>query len=307
MTAAGAATSPACAGDGSVGALVQEQVAAQVTEILRQDRGARHGEEDAVHDLRVAARRLRFLLATYRRVLDRDVTDPVREELRWLGAEVGAARDAQVQRARLIARLEAVPRDLVLGPVRRRAGLELQASARGGLGRLRAALSSPRYYRLLDDLDELAAGLPMTKKAKQPADGTVPSLVGHQLQRVLRAAAAADGTDGDELERALHDVRKAAKRARYAAESAVPVVGRKASRLASRMEDVQDLLGEHQDAVTARTLHRELGAAAHAAGENGFTFGILRAEEDAAARAARTRFPETLRRATTSKVTRWTG
>jgi CHAD domain-containing protein len=107
-------------------------------------------------------------------------------------------------------------------------------------------------------------------------------------------------------EAALHDVRKAAKRARYAAESAVPVAGKKASRLASKMEDLQDLLGEHQDAVTARTLHRQLGAAAHAAGENGFTFGMLWAEEDAAARAARARYPTTLRGATRPKVTRWT-
>ncbi len=290
---------------GSVGALVQEHVAAQVAELLRQDRAARSGDEDAVHDLRVAARRIRSFLATYRPVLDRAVTDPVRDELRWLGAEVGAARDAQVQRARLLARLDAVSRDLVLGPVRRRAGIELQASERRGLGRLRTALSSTRYYRLLDVLDELAAGLPLTVGSTQPADDAVPALVGHQVRRVRRAAAAADAA-GEDREQALHDVRKAAKRARYAAESTVPVVGKHAIRLASRMEDLQDLLGEHQDAVTARTLHRTLGGAAHSAGENGFTFGMLRAEEDAAARAARTRYPDALRRATTRKVTRWT-
>ena len=284
---------------------MQERFAAQVAELLRQDGAARSGDEDAVHDLRVAARRLRSLLATYRRVLDRAVTDPVRDELRWLGAEVGAARDAQVQRARLLARLDAVPRDLVLGPVRRRAGLELQAAARSGLGRLRTAMSSTRYYRLLDDLDELAAGLPLTAVATQPAADAVPALVRRQVRRVRRAAAAVDATGGDR-EQALHDVRKAAKRARYAAESVIPVVGKHATRLAGRMEDLQDLLGEHQDAVTARTLHRALGAAAHSAGENGFTFGMFRAEEDAAARAARTRYPDALRRATASKVTRWT-
>lgn len=290
----------------SVGALVQEQVAAQVTQLLRQDGAARAGDADAVHDLRVATRRLRSLLATYRRVLDRDITDPVRDELRWLGAEVGAARDAQVQRARLLARLDAVPGDFVLGPVRRRAGLELQASARTGLGRLRDALSSTRYYRLLDDLDDLAAGLPLTEKAKQPAAKAVPRLVRRQVARLRRAVTAADAVRDVGREAALHDVRKAAKRARYAAESAVPVAGKKASRLASKMEDLQDLLGEHQDAVTARTLHRQLGAAAHAAGENGFTFGMLLAEEDAAARAARARYPRTLRGATRPKVTRWT-
>jgi CHAD domain-containing protein len=240
-------------------------------------------------------------------VLDRSVTEPLRAELRWLGAEVGVARDAQVQRERVVARLEVLPRDLVLGPVRRRAGLELQAHTRAGLDRLGAALSSTRYYRLLDALDELAAAPPLRPSAGEPDDQVVPGLVGRQVRRVERAAAGVTAAaEGPDREAALHEVRKAAKRARYAAESAVPVAGKHAKRLAGRMEDLQDLLGEHQDAVTGRALHRDLGVAAYTAGENAFTFGVLRAEEDAVARAARTRYPEALRRATSTKATRWT-
>jgi CHAD domain-containing protein len=197
--------------------------------------------------------------------------------------------------------------DLVLGPVRRRSALELQARTRAGLGRLREALSSDRYYRLLDSLDDLAAVPPLTPRADRPDAAALPRLVGRQVRRVRRAADAVPADDGAARDTALHEVRKAAKRARYAAESAAPVIGKPAQRLASRMEELQELLGEHQDAVTARALHRELGAAAYAAGENGFTFGILQAEEDAVVRNVSSRYARVLERATGKKATGWTG
>jgi CHAD domain-containing protein len=103
----------------------------------------------------------------------------------------------------------------------------------------------------------------------------------------------------------LHEVRKSAKRARYAAESAMPVIGRQAKRLAKRMEAVQELLGEHQDSVTSRGVIRELGVAAHLAGENGFTFGLLHEVEHERAERARAAYPEVLRKASRPKVRAW--
>ena len=80
-------------------------------------------------------------------------------------------------------------------------------------------------------------------------------------------------------------MRKAAKRARYAAEAAEPALGKEARRFAKRMKAVQSALGEQHDAVTARGVAREIGIRAHLAGENAFTFGLLqeRADQDAAA------------------------
>ncbi len=291
--------------DGTAGALVQQRVALQVAELTVQDAAARNGDELAVHDLRVAARRLRSLLATYRRVLDRTVTDPVRDELRWLGGETGAARDAHVQRARLLARLDAVPEDLVLGPVRRRVDLELRFHERAGIDRMRCALRSPRHDRLLHALGELGDALPFTDAAQQPAAELVPRVVGRQVRRVEQAARAVDGCAPAGRDAALHEVRKAAKRARYAAESATEVAGSRAVRLMDRMRDLQELLGEHQDAVTARALLRDLGAAAYAAAENGFTFGVLGGLEDVAAAEARAGYPKALWRATRSSTTSW--
>ena len=53
------------------------------------------------------------------------------------------------------------------------------------------------------------------------------------------------------------------------------------------MKKIQSVLGDHQDAVVARGVDRELGIGAHLAGENAFTFGLLYEREDQ--RAARLR------------------
>jgi CHAD domain-containing protein len=74
---------------------------------------------------------------------------------------------------------------------------------------------------------------------------------------------------------ALHQARKSARRARYAAEAASPAVAKKARRFAKQMKKVQSVLGDHQDAVIARQAARDLGIGAHLAGENAFTYGLL--------------------------------
>ena len=96
----------------------------------------------------------------------------------------------------------------------------------------------------------------------------------------------------DHADRALHEVRKAAKRLRYSAETAVPVLGAGAEGLSVRAKAVQQVLGEHQDTVVARQVLRDLGVRAHLAGENGFTFGRLHALEEAHAAAATARYLE---------------
>jgi CHAD domain-containing protein len=87
---------------------------------------------------------------------------------------------------------------------------------------------------------------------------------------------------GPARDTALHEARKAAKRARYAAEAVRPVYGKPARRLVKRLKAVQSTLGDHHDAVVARAAAREIGVHAHLAGENAFSFGLLweRAHED---------------------------
>jgi CHAD domain len=86
---------------------------------------------------------------------------------------------------------------------------------------------------------------------------------------------------GHEHDEQLHEMRKAAKRLRYATEVATPALDTNAKRMVKRVKAVQELLGEHQDSVVARGLLREMGAAAPAEGGNGFAFGWLLRDEQA--------------------------
>jgi CHAD domain-containing protein len=108
-------------------------------------------------------------------------------------------------------------------------------------------------------------------------------------ERVGTAMAAPPGRERDT---GLHEARKAAKRARYSAEAAEPVLGKPAARFRAEMRAIQDLLGEHQDSVVARTTLRRLAAEADAAGEPSFSYGVLYQVERARAAAVEQELPE---------------
>ena len=123
---------------------------------------------------------------------------------------------------------------------------------------------------------------PLLADAARPARKAVPDLLRRDLRRVRkRHRAYLDADTPDRRDRALHEIRKAAKRLRYSAEMAVPVLGARASTLSARAKALQQVLGEHQDSVVARQMLRDLGIRAHLGGENGFTFGRLHALEEA--------------------------
>ncbi len=241
----------------------------------------RAGDQEGVHKLRIAARRLRSALATYAPVLTGDRPARLGEELRWLGSVLAEARDAQVLRDRLAGLVRAQPDELVLGPVLRRIDDELGAAFRTGRSTALKTLSGARYFTLLGDLEAFVAAPPLTARAARPAHQELPWLLRRDLRRVRRRdQRVAEATGREEEDEALHAVRKAAKRLRYAAESADPVLGDDAARLGECAKAMQELLGEHQDTVVARRTVRVIGIQAHRAGESGFTFGRLHALEE---------------------------
>ena len=271
-----------------------------------QDLLLRSGDQEGVHQLRVAARRMRSALATYVPVLPPGSTDELREELRWLGAALAEARDAQVLRKRLTALLEQEPDDLVLGPVRPRLDEELGRQFRQGRAKADEALADSRYFRLLDRLEDFIAQPPLVEGARAPAEEVAPRLLKRDLKRLRKRQRGFESAEtGHERDLALHEIRKAAKRLRYSAEAARPVFGKRAKRLAARAEAVQELLGEHQDSVVSRAALREIGARAFLAGENGFTFGRLHGAEQARAAEIEVDYPETLSRLPTGELERW--
>src|SRR6266566_3817676 len=130
---------------------------------------ARADTYDAVHQMRVATRRLRATLRSFGQVIPRSDTERLAGELKWLGGLLGAARDGEVLGGHLRESLRSVPVELLIGPV--------QARVQGHFAPLRAAahaellegLDSPRYAALLAELDRLTLGPLSGPKASAPA------------------------------------------------------------------------------------------------------------------------------------------
>ncbi|WP_405407539.1 CHAD domain-containing protein [Streptomyces sp. NBC_01124] len=283
---------------GSPGAYVLAYVSQQAGRLVSLDPAVRRDLPDAVHRMRVTCRRLRACLRSYRSVLDRRVTDPVRAELRWLAGELGAARDQEVLGERIGAALADLPDELVLGPVAAR--LRVWEVSHGGeaRSRTREALATPRYLRLLDALDALVRQPPLRAGAGRKPARTMARAVLDEYGRLAgRMELALAQPAGRSRETALHEARKAAKKLRYAAEVARPALGKPVARLGERAKAVQLLLGEHQDAVVARHTLRELAVAAHGAGESAFTWGLLHGLERAGAEARQRELTEVWRAA----------
>ncbi|MFC1443397.1 CYTH and CHAD domain-containing protein [Streptacidiphilus sp. N1-10] len=290
----------------SIGAAVTALLRGQTEQLIALDPAVRADEADAVHRMRVAVRRIRSTLRTHRRLLADEPCQALAEELRWLGAVLGEARDREVLGARLGAEIGRLPAAECPGPVRERIDGWASAEYRRSWKRAVTTLDSPRYFVLLDGLEALAARPPLRGRAHRGAVAEFRRTARREQRRVaLRLAEASATPAGPQHDQALHEARKAAKRARYAAEGARPVVGKSAGRLALRMKDLQELLGERQDALLACAALPELAAAAHRAGEPGFGYGVLYAGQRAAVAEADRRLPAARRAAGKRKLTRF--
>lgn len=268
---------------GSAGEVVVAYLRSQVDALTAQDPRVRLAEAEGVHRARVACRRLRSALKAYKRIVTG--TEDLQEELKWLGEVLGEARDLEVMRARFAGRLDALDPALVTGAARRRLGDDLLAREHEAYERIRVALGGERYFALLDALDALAADPPLTALAAKDAAKALPKIVEKNWRRVTDAYdAASRAEEGEPRETAMHEVRKAAKRARYTAE----VAGM--SGPAKRARTVQNVLGRHQDGVVAQGVLLEEAEAARQAGEDTFTFGVLAGLESAEASRAREEF-----------------
>ncbi|GAA0908394.1 CYTH and CHAD domain-containing protein [Streptomyces thermoalcalitolerans] len=265
---------------------------AQRDALVALDPAVRRGVPDSVHRMRVATRRLRSTLRTYRKVLDRSATDPLREELRRLGGELGLERDQEVLAERLAADLDALPGTLVTGPVHDRLHTWSRARRSGLRGRLVAVLDSRRHLELLDALDALLAAPPLRPAAAGRPAKVLTKAVRKEHKKLSalleQALALPPGPDRD---LALHEARKQAKAVRYTAEAAVPALGAPAAGLVKTLKALQDLLGRHQDSVMARRALRDLADQAHAEGENAFTYGVLHGREEQRAAAYEAELP----------------
>jgi CHAD domain-containing protein len=272
------------------GDVIMAYLGTQAARLKTLDALVRRDAPDSVHQMRVAARRLRSTLQAYPAILPGSATRHLRDELKWLGQILAEARDNEVLSEYFLARLAALPPELVLGPAQARTRAHFAPREASARSTLLDALNSARYYAMIAELDQLLADPPPTAAAAAPAGEVLPRAIAQTYRRTRRRMRRARRTEpGARRDTALHETRKAAKRAGYAAEAARPALGKKGRRFARRMKAVQSALGDHHDAVLASAAAREIGVRAHLAGENAFTFGLLeaRAEQEAAAYEAR--------------------
>jgi inorganic triphosphatase YgiF len=289
----------------------------QLAAVVALDPAVRRAEEDAVHRMRVATRRARSALKSFRRELDRSATDPLGDELKWLAGVLGTARDREVLHERLTRRLDELDPPLATDTLRRRLlGEEPAGGDRpGGPGphaHRRTAdgnapgphpegprpdttpprphdtvpeLDGPRYFAVLDALEALIAAPPYTRAAGAAAADAAEATIRRDHARLRRRLEAALSLPpGQDRDVALHEARKAAKRARYSSEAAQPVLGRPAAAHAGRMKGIQQLLGEHQDSVMCRAALAALREHAVRAGEDPAPYDALdRREREIAA------------------------
>ncbi|OBI71244.1 CYTH and CHAD domain-containing protein [Mycobacterium sp. E740] len=254
---------------------VHRAVAEQVEELIEWDRAVRADVFDSVHQMRVVTRKIRSLLQSARDSFGISDDAWVLDELRQLAAILGVARDAEVLAERYARTLDDLPRELVRGPVRERLVDGAQRRYAAGLRRSLIAMRSQRYFRLLDALEGLVAAQPA---AQHDEDKHGRVTIGAAYKRVRKAAKSAAEADADRDE-ALHRIRKGAKRLRYTAAATG------AAKVSDRAKAIQSLLGDHQDSVVSRTHLGQQADAAHAAGEDTFTYGLLyRIEEELARR-----------------------
>jgi CHAD domain-containing protein len=215
---------------------------------LDHEPGARLGEDAReIHQMRVAARRLRALMRMYRDYLPPQV-EALRQELGWAADALGAVRDLDVQITRVNESSTdggAVPAgDIDIQPV-----VALLAGERKAAhGRLVETLNSDRYEQFVTAFVTLLrspADLP--EAAGAPALEVVPDLIRRRYRKVRKS--------GDQLDETsppadYHALRIQCKRLRYGLEF-VPQYRKAAKKLISRLSELQDLLGSYQDVQVA--------------------------------------------------------
>jgi CHAD domain-containing protein len=260
-------------------------LAEQTEALLAQDVEVRRGElDDAVHDMRVAARRLRSCLRTFAPMFESAQAAKLERELQWLSGLLGAVRDAQVLRAHMALSVGSLAPTGSVASVGEDLDHVIGERLRLARNELGAGLRSERYRELLNELVDFAAR-PAYRGGARPHRRRLRRLVEKEIRRTRRRVVMGRRSSGEGRDHALHQARKSAKRTRYAAETVSPLWPKCARRLARRFERLQQLLGDRHDAVIARSLLREHELHAVSPSPEGtaaaFSYGILIGQEEA--------------------------
>jgi len=274
---------------------VHRAVAEQVDELLVWDRAVRADVDDAVHQMRVTTRKIRSLLRESHDSFGLSDGAWMLNELRELASVLGIARDAEVLAQRYEQQLSRLAPELVRGPIWERLVEGARRRYETGLRRSLIAMRSQRYFRLLDALDSMVAEIPVAVSGAEVPAVTIDGAY-KKVRKAAKAAAEVDHADQTEQEyehhrdEALHRIRKRAKRLRYTAAATG------ADEVSKQAKTIQTLLGDHQDSVVSREHLGQQANAAHVAGEDTFTYGLLYQQEVDLAESCRQQLDDALRK-----------
>lgn len=269
------------------GVAVQAAFASAALGLLANEPAARGGDAEGVHHMRTTTRRLRGELRIFGPFVDADWKDSVESELKWLADVLGQVRDLDV----LGERLRNTGADLLdpLAPL----FADVRERHCGARRALDEALQGDRYHFLLGSLGDAASHPKLMKRASKTCRRAIPPRVEKLWDKLKRAGRALRPEDPDDQ---YHDARKRAKRVRYAAEFAASVLGHRATRaaeaLANRAHDLQDVLGQLQDAAVARQTVERVARAHPDDGPFQLAAGRVIERQLRIAREAREQFPE---------------
>ncbi|WP_169238876.1 CYTH and CHAD domain-containing protein [Candidatus Roseilinea sp. NK_OTU-006] len=281
--------------DPRIGDLACALLREHFTRFLKQEPAVRLGEDnEAVHQMRVATRRLRTALRLFRDYLP-SAAQALRDELRWVARLLGKVRDLDVQLAhladwRINDALHALD-DVTALLTRRRE----QAQAK-----LLRGLNSARYERLVTELTGFLrddASLYAGEQYMKPARQEMPGLIRRRYDKLRKLG---DAIRQDSSPSEYHALRIQCKRLRYALEFATPLYQKQKAARAylSRLTALQDLLGLLQDAYVAIEEMRRLSLASQhgLSAQAIFALGEVSQRYAQQAEALRAQFPQVYRR-----------
>ncbi|MEP6526342.1 MAG: CHAD domain-containing protein [Nocardioidaceae bacterium] len=235
---------------------VLDYISGQVARLHDAEGEVRASEPDGVHNMRVAVRRLRTALVVYGSMFGENLTELLAGELRWLGQTLAPSRDLEVIGDRLVAAMRDDPR-LGAGDVPGHLARPLAQAQEAARDQLIEALDSSRSQALQHALSGLRPEPPGAARGVESHDPDLRQLADSTWSdlRTRATDAASASPASHERDTALHELRKAAKRVRYALELVTRVDDERRPedrRTLDALRDLQRVLGEHHDTVATR-------------------------------------------------------
>ena len=227
----------------ATGSAARSAIAFYVRALIAQVPGAQRGEAEPVHQLRVAARRLRSAVRLFAPYVSAIRPKEIDERVKWLGKQAGAVRDLDVLEKLLqksATKLD--PANIKdLEPLFEEVRVRRAKAAES----LATSLDSRRYKLLVA---RLSAPIAITSRGDVAFGSVAEELFVPMLKAVMRVG---EKMHEDPPPDELHRLRKRAKRTRYALEMMLAIDEKQLRGLLKGLEDLQDVVGGYHDAVVA--------------------------------------------------------